>query len=42
MLYGIIAVFGQMPTSNNGASDAVDIATAQARARAPDRPSSTR
>jgi hypothetical protein len=43
MLYGIIAVFDQMPFSNDNVWNAVDdVACAQPPTRTPDRPLSTR
>jgi hypothetical protein len=42
MLYGIIAVFDQMPFSNDAVWNAVDAACAQPPTRTPDRPLSTR
>jgi hypothetical protein len=42
MLYGISAVFDQMPVSNDAVLDALGIAGAKPPQRVPDRPSSTR
>jgi hypothetical protein len=39
MSYGIIAVFGQMPFSNDNALNVLDTASTRPPARAPDAPS---